>query len=344
MSKITENELKKKIGDQNFSGFYLLYGDEKYLVSYYTKKIVESIVGTKYNDFNFQVFNKDKIDINDILSSVESVPLMSNKKCVLINDLDLSLLNDNDRNSFIKLISDLPETTVLIMSYPTLEIDLKKNTKWKKFISSADEFGTILEFEKRGLQALERQLVSWAKKRGTVLSLLNASKIIMLCGDDLHTLSLEIEKLCAYVDYKEITEDDIETIVAKNLETTVFALSNALARRDYEKAFRQLDLLFYQREEPISVLAVLSSVFIDMYRVRVSLESGKDPCELTKYFDYKNKAFKLKNAQRDSKKITTDNIKKCLNILSETDMLLKNTRADKRVVMEELISKIMLTL
>ena len=71
MSKITENELKKKIGDQNFSGFYLLYGDEKYLVSYYTKKIVESIVGTKYNDFNFQVFNKDKIDINDILSSVE---------------------------------------------------------------------------------------------------------------------------------------------------------------------------------------------------------------------------------------------------------------------------------
>ncbi len=344
MSKITENELKKKIKERNLSGFCFLYGNEKYLVNYYTKKIVESVIGNKYNDFNFQVFDSNKIELNDISSSVESVPLMSNKKCVLINDLDISSLNESEKNSLIEIISDLPETTVLIMSYPTLEFDLKKVAKWKNFISSINELGTVLEFEKRGEQALERQLVSWAKKRGTDLSLINASKIIMLCGDDLNTLSLELEKLCAYVDYKEITEHDIETVVTKNLETTVFVLSNALARRDYEKAFRQVDFLFYQREEPISVLAVLASIFIDMYRVRVSLESGKDPGELTKYFDYRNKAFKLKNAQRDSKGITSENIKKCLNILSNTDVLLKSTRTNKRVIMEELISKIMLTL
>lgn len=344
MSKITENELKKKIKEHNLSGFYFLYGSEKYLVSYYTKKIIESVIGSSYNDFNFQVFDKDKVEINDILSSVESIPLMSSKKCVLINDLDLLALNDNEKSSIVEIISDLPETTVLIMSYPTLEFDFKKAAKWKKFISSISDLGTVLEFEKRGLQALERQLVSWAKKRGTDLSLINASKIIMLCGDDLHTLELEIEKLCAYVGYKEITEHDIEAVVTKDLETTVFVLSNALARRDYEKAFRQIDLLFYKREEPVSVLAVLSSVFIDMYRVRVSLESGRDPNELTKYFDYKNKAFKLKNALRDSRDITTENIKKCLNILSNTDVLLKSTRTNKRVIMEELISKIMLIL
>lgn len=344
MAKITENDLKNRIKGKDFSGFYLLFGDEKYLVSYYTKKIIKSVAGDNLNDFNFQVFNKENIDINDISASVESLPLMSQKKCVLVNDLDIDSLKDKEKNILIDIISDLPKTTVMIMSYPTLEIDFKRNSKWKNFISKVNGLGTIIEFEKRGLQALERQLVSWAKKRGATLSLINASKIIKLCGDDLHTLSSEIEKLCAYVDYSEITEDVIEAVVTKNLETNVFALSNAVARKDYEKAFRSLDLLFYQKEEPVAILAVLSSIFVDMYRVRVSIESGKDPSELAKYFDYRNKLFKLKNAQRDSNNISTENIRKCLDILIDTDIMLKSKRTDKRVVMEELISKLMLVL
>lgn len=344
MAKITENELKKRIKEKDFSGFYLLFGDEKYLVSYYTKKIIEAIVGDSPNDFNFQVFDKENMDINDIYSSVESLPLMAQKKCVLLNDLDIDFLKDKERDTLISIISDLSKTTTFIITYPTLEIDFKRSSKWKNFISKVNELGTIIEFEKRGLQSLERQLVSWAKKRNTTLSLVNASKIIKLCGNDLHTLNSEIKKLCAYVDYGEITEDVIEAVVTKNLETNVFVLSNAVARKDYEKAFRSLDLLFYQREEPVAILAVLSSIFVDMYRVRVSIESGKGPSELAKYFDYRNKLFKLKNAQRDSNNITTENIKKCLDILMDTDVKLKSTRADKRIVMEELISKLMLVL
>lgn len=342
MSKLTENDLKRKIKDRKFFGVYLLLGDEKYLVKYYTNKMVEAIIGKNKNDFNLQIFDNDNMDINEMSSAVESLPLMAEKKCVLVNDLDLESFKEKDK--FMKIVSDIPETTILIISYPTLEFDLKRNSKFKKVIMDIEKFGTTIEFEKRGLQALERQLVSWASKMNTKLSLIDASRIIKLCGDDLNTLKLEIEKLCAYVDYSEITEDSIEKVVTQNLETTVFVLANAVSRKDYENAFNQLNLLFYKKEVPISILAVLSSVFVDMYRVRVASEGSHDYSELSKYFDYKNKAFKLKNAQRDSKNISTQNIKKCIDILIDTDLKLKSTRIDKRVLMEELISKLMLTL
>ena len=56
------------------------------------------------------------------------------------------------------------------------------------------------------------------------------------------------------------------------METTVFLLSNALVRGDYSKAYALLDLLMAQREEPYQ-LAVLSSAYIDMYRVRAAIEA-----------------------------------------------------------------------
>ena len=58
---------------------------------------------------------------------------------------------------------------------------------------------------------------------------------------------------------REITKDDIDLLVTKNLETTVFVVGSALMAGNYDKAYQQLDLLFYQKEEPVAVLAVLSS-------------------------------------------------------------------------------------
>ena len=46
---------------------------------------------------------------------------------------------------------------------------------------------------------------------------------------------------------REITKDDIDLLVTKNLETTVFVVGSALMAGNYDKAYQQLDLLFYQK-------------------------------------------------------------------------------------------------
>ena len=60
-------------------------------------------------------------------------------------------------------------------------------------------------------------------------------------------------------------------------------------RGDYSKAYALLDLLMAQREEPYTILAVLSSAYIDMYRVRAAIEAGKTSMAPTEYGDYRGR-------------------------------------------------------
>ena len=120
-------------------------------------------------------------------------------------------------------------------------------------------------------------------------------------------------------------------------------LSKALVAGNYEKAYEILDLLFAQNEEPVSILAVLSSAYVDMYRVRAALQSGQPVSELSKTFDYKGKEFRLRNAERDGAGMSMENaLWESLDVLLQTDVALKSTRTDNRLWMEELIARLLL--
>ena len=133
-----------------------------------------------------------------------------------------------------------------------------------------------------------------SSKRGCSLSKTKCCPNFVLSGNDLQTLYNEIEKLCAYTKEGEITKEAIDLNVIRNFETTVFLLANAIVAGQYNKAYELLDMLFYQNEEPIAILAVLATSYVDMYRVRACIQSGQAVSTLSQYFDYKGKEFKLK--------------------------------------------------
>ena len=333
MAQLKESELKKQIKEKAFVPLYFLYGEEKYLISHYTEAIVNKVLGKSYSDFNFQAFDGGKASIDEIADAAQALPLFAERKCVLVKDLNVEALNAGELAKLYQLLEELSETTVLIISQSTLEIDAKRSAKWKKFIAAAEKNGTVVLLEKRGEIALEKQLVQWAEKRGCGLTQINAGKIIQLCGDDLLTLSSELEKLCAYAVGREIT---------KNLETTVFVLGSALMAGNYDKAYQQLDLLFYQKEEPVAVLAVLSSNYVNLYRAKTALESGEKTSVLSKDFDYRGRDFLIRNAERDCKRASISQLRKSLFLLAQADLALKSGRSEPRTVLEELIGKMML--
>lgn len=134
----------------------------------------------------------------------------------------------------------------------------------------------------------------------------------------------------------------IDRLVVKNLDAKVYDLSKAIVSGAYDKAYSILDLLFYQNEEPVSVLAVLSSSYVDMYRVRTAVQSGLPVTEPARYFDYSRKEFRLTNAERDAKRLSTSMVRESLRTLLAADTALKSARGDRRIVMEKLIAQLLL--
>lgn len=342
MAEITEAELKKQIEKSGFSPLYVLHGEETFLVERYAQKLISKAAGESFLDFNLQRFDGASASIDEIADAVEALPFMAERKCVVVSNLDVEKRNAQEQDKLKELIANIPETTVFVIFLTSVAIDYKKSSKWKSFFTVANKIGSTIQLKRRENADLEKLLCTAANKQFCNLSRQDAARIIFLCGNDLQTLYSELDKLCSFVGQGEITPQIIDQIVVKNLETTVFILAKALIAGEYEKAYKGLDLLFYQNEEPVTILAVLASSYVDMYRVRTAVQSGQSCTEPAKYFDYKGKEFRLRNAERDVKNLSTEVLRESLNVLLQTDIALKSSRTSSRILMEELIAKLLM--
>ena len=342
MPELTEVQWKKAAERLELSGLYFLYGEEKYLISSYVKKLLKKVQAQPFADFNLQRFSGDGFQVDKASDAAEALPMMAEKKFVLISDLDVEKLSAREVSKLYELAESVPESTVLLVYQPTLSINAKKSAAWKKWLALVNKTGHAIEVKQRDGAELEKLLCAYVEKQNCSLSRSDAAYLITQCGKELQALLHELDKLCAFLGKGEITRAVIDRIAVKSLETTVFLLSKALVSAQYDKAYRLLDLLFQQKEEPVAVLAVLSSAYVDMYRVRACVQSGQSPASLTDYFPYKGKEFRLKNAERDMKGLSLEKLRESLGVLLETDIGLKSSRTGDRILMEKLIAKLLL--
>lgn len=342
MPEIIETKFREQIAKNQFGNLYFLYGEEKMLIKRDLLRMTKKLNDSDFPEFNFNTF-PHTASIDEIADAVEALPFFAERKCVTVSDLNVENLSASESGKLMQLLESVPETTVLIFALPTLETDPKKSSKWKSFLKAVDTGGYSVCYALRSDADLEKYLVREAEKSGCTLSRTLANKIIRYAGNDLNTLANEIVKLCAFVGEGEITGDQVENIVTKNMETTVFLLSNALVRGDYTKAYSLLDLLINQGEKPIAILSVLSGAYIDMYRVRAAMDSGKTVTAPMEYGDYKGRDFRLKNAARDMRDLSLEVLRESLQLILECDLALKLSTGDAmdRIALEKLFSKLL---
>ncbi len=350
MPELTEAELKKQLAAGKLCGVYLIAGEEKYLVKRVAGRLLKKAGSEAFPEFNSNEFGNDS-SVDSIADAALALPFFAEHKCVFVSDFNVEEKDAVELQKLYELIETSPDTTSLVFWYPTLEFDGKKSAKWKKLLKAVGEKGGVLFCERRSGTELQKLLLREAEKAGCSLSRQNAVRIVEYAGQDVTQLLHEMEKLCAFALGQaeggeappEITEEMIEALVPKTTETTVFLMCNALVAGNYEKAYSLLDVLFYQNEEPIAILGALSSAYIDMYRVWIALESGQPSSAAGAYGDYKGKEFRLRNAERNVKNMKPEILRESLELLLETDLALKGSRLPGRIVLEELIAKLLLT-
>lgn len=341
MAKLSENDLKKQIKTRKFSSVYVIYGTEQMFVRHYTDTLVKAVAGAEPSDFNFHTFSGN-IDLDDFAASVQIVPFMSEYNCVLASDVYFDAMEKDAQDRFLEITQNVQEGTVLIIALPSYVPTKKAETFFKSFVKKVEKFGSVCVFEKLNQTMLEKYIAKWANENGKTISHVNASKIIYSCGDDLNLLKNEVAKISAYAKGEEITLEDINKLVTKSLEAKIFALSDAVINGDGQRAFNTLDVLFYQKEEPIAMLSILANAYIDAYRIRVADECGVLKDSVAKDFAYKTRAFALDKARKATSKVTTEALRKSLDVLLDADRKFKSESINQRLYLEEMIAQLLL--
>lgn len=342
MPQIDERQLKQNIKERNFARAYFIYGDEDYLKQFYCDFISKKCVSDGMEGFNLKKYDAtDGGTFDEVQEASQTLPAFSGYACVVAHDFPLDNIFGIDKDAFSDFIKDIPETTVLIFWQDTVEVNLKKNSKYKSIVDLISKNGDTVCFDRMDRDSLTKILVTGASKRGCRLEKNTALYLIDTVGTDLTTLQNELEKLCNYKKNSVIENKDIDEICIKSLEANVFDLSRAIGAKNSQKAFAILEKLLDEKEKPELILGTLIAAYVDMYRAKTALEAGEKADFAAGIYNYKNKEFRLRNAARDCSKLSLSELCLCLDKLNSADQKLKTRVISEKIILEKLITELL---
>lgn len=337
MPEFDERQLKANIRSGEFMPVYVIYGDDDYLKKSYADYLCEKAVAKDFFDFNYQAFEGKNLDFRDVFDAAIMMPLMSERRCVLVRDAKLEGMNDDDFALFSDYMQNYSETTVLVFLQASGGFAPEKA---RKVLDLVKKHGAVCVLNKRQGNDLIKPLVTSASKQGCVLSVQAANYLVSVVGDDYNTLKNEVNKICSFVGEGEITKEHIDNLAIKSDAAKIYDLTKFLLQKNFDKAYSVLSILLKQRVEPEYILGTIVSTYVDMYRAKVSLACGKSVEELGDAYGYGRNTFRLKNGARDSSRIDIDVLRKCLDELAEADKKLKSGRDNASTVLEQLMVRL----
>ncbi len=168
----------------------------------------------------------------------------------------------------------------------------------------------------------------------------NAHQLLLQrVGFDLQLLVKEVEKLALYTgENEEITEEAVEKLSSRSMESNIFALTDDILKQQPGKALKLLGDLIKQKQEPIKLLALISRQFRIMMQVKKYIQAGytqKNAAEKLKLHPYS-----VKLAAEQSRKFQDKELETALIHCTEMDFQMKTGQIEKQTGLELLIHRL----
>ncbi len=272
---MTLEALKKELNDGTVEGIYYLFGEEQYLIDYYTNKFKE-ICAPVMAEFNLIEMDGKKPDFDFLGDAASSYPVMAEKKLVIIEDPDFNALKGNGEKKILAALGDVaPGVTVLFREHAK-----------EKGKSSAQEAlmkklgGNAVKIDRPKADALAHWVAQSVKRAGSAISNADAAYLAELTGNSMLRLSTEIHKLTAYAGREPIDREMIDRMVAPEEGASWFAISNALANHDFDQLMQVLHTLYLLNTDDVVIAGMFYRAYIDLWRGETALREGKSAAEL----------------------------------------------------------------
>ncbi len=345
MAVVTENDLKLAIRDRKFSRAYFFYGKDAAAAESYTKSIVSRTVKSGDEAYNLHAFDGKNFDMESFSDSCEALPVFAERVCCTVCDLNAEGLPADSLKRLTEIISNLPDTTLLIFYYTSVDVcDGKKypTAKNKKLMDAVGKVGGVCNFALKTPSVLAKEIMAKVSKEGCGISREAAYFLAEQCSCNTLMIGNETDKLIAYAAGNEITVDTVKALSPGQLDTTSFDLAEAITAMNAASAMKLLGDLKAEKAEPIAILYSVTGSMLDLYRARAALAAGKSAADVKEDFGYaKNLGFRVDKAFKCVQKISMPHIRMCIKTLAETDIAMKSMKTDSMVLLEEAIVKML---
>ncbi|MDE7365160.1 MAG: DNA polymerase III subunit delta [Ruminococcus sp.] len=358
MPKLDSKTLASALKKGELNRIYYLFGTDVSGVEKMTKYIIRMAVGENA-DFALTKIDGKKLDLSEFSDIIQQFPMMSEYNCILVNDYNCERPFDDMRGrsaddvtkKLLETLKNIPSQTVIIFNVTGFEVKVQRDYKTnqniikdknKKLADFASKNGVLCEFPIKKPAELSKSIVSAVSANGGMISQINARHLAEICMCDELVISNEIAKLCAYADGREIDVNMIHELVHIQTETTIYNLANAVASMNARDAFDAVNQLDIDNDNRVLVMYAITGAFVDMYRASCAIKSGVTPEKVAFDFGYGKRTFVMKNAFRDSSRMSIERLRECIVILRDTTMKLNSTASNPRTAIEQAITKMLI--
>ena len=328
----------------------LLCGKEDFLIDWSKTYVKDQIVNEASAALDCNIFSESAINAYDIIAACETVPLMSERKLVIVEDADIFSaqspkdMNKEELDALTSYLPNIPETTLLMFTC------LKPN-KTRSIYKSIAKHGIVYDF----VPLDDAMLSSWMAKRLKAQNR-SAKPEDMLafaknCGyadpDKTYTLnSLEndLKKVFASTDKTVLTLDDFMESSSAAAEVNAFKLLDSAFGGKKGDAMtilhNTIDTQTPSKEmgAVMSFLGLLCSQLEIMVEGKERLEEGQSFYELAA--DMGGSEYRLKKALEACRNKNATELRTSLDNAFQIEKDLKSGNIDGRLALELFIAKL----
>lgn len=309
---------------------YLIYGTEDLRLAEALARLRGRIADVADIDFNFESFEGESANVDDVLAACNTFPFLSEKRLVVVKNVDK--MNKESQDALAKYADNPSDTTVLVL----VAVKLAKNTRLFKAVAKG---GGAAEYAAPKKPEYPREVQRLAANRGKKMNLDAAELLVSSVGFDLRRLSVELDKAVAFAgDREELTQDDIEQVASTTAPTSVFEFVDALSNRDGHASLKLLADLLGDGESIYGIHAMSLRAVRDLIAARTMIDRGSGSLgEIAKALGRPD--WQVKKVPRQARGFSSSELVDILRAAAETEAQMKTSR-DPRLAFERWLVKI----
>ena len=213
--------------------------------------------------------------------------------------------------------------------------DKRRQDRVRKFYSPVPE---VVELRRYSTSDATAEAQSLIRRAGFSMDADALDMLVEALGADIARIAVEIEKLSLYASGRAIKLEDIAALVPDARATTIFALVNALGRRDRVRALELLDTLTREGEYLPLALAFLGTQFrLALAASEAGLKSGQQIMGHFTRIGIPMWGARADQVQQTLVKFTRAQMERSIQLIFEADRGLRDARPDDRIVMERFV-------
>ncbi|WP_162297849.1 DNA polymerase III subunit delta [Halalkalibacillus sediminis] len=320
------------VKDTDIAPIYLLYGEESYFIQQVIGQI-EDLLKKKYEDFDKNTYDMESTVVQEAIHDAETFPMFTEHKLTIINRASFltGQAKKEELDHQVEVLQDFVEhpvefsTTVIIAPYEKLD-------QRKKIVKVLKNKCTTIDCSPPKVQDMQSMITYLAKDKGLDLSGSVIELLLERVGEHLDALDHELEKLALYFENDHVTYEGAEELISVHAETSSFTLMDAIVELQLGKALQILKELKKQNEEPIALLALLTSQIRLLLLCKLLKEKGYQQQQMAKQI--KSHPYAIKMALKRERRLSESVLKEMIHSAIKVDEFMKSGKMDKWLALE----------